>query len=205
MHDKVACAALVETCQDIDGTLSDGDDGHAGRVASCQECVGAEIVGPDPDRINRLLRVEPKGPIIGLVQVRRYLPSHDGRKGTVSEQIGTGCAGSCEPFLRMSPVSDANTPKRLTVEVERTVLGSPRWPLVPTVRGRVVRRVGVRVSKGDKVFDLSWCNTERDGRRDERQERRCDQVQASRRNHVLRMVGRVYAETDLLILFLWAG
>lgn len=60
-------------------------------------------------------------------------------------------------------VSDASSCKRgLTIEVERTVLGSPRRPLVPTVRRRIVGRIGVRVTKRDKVFDLARCDTERD-------------------------------------------
>lgn len=98
MHDKVARAALVKAFQDVDGALSDGDDGDARRIAARQERVDAEIVGPDPDRVHRLLSVESKGAIVGLVQVCRNLPLHDGREGTVSEKVGAGCAGPREPW-----------------------------------------------------------------------------------------------------------
>ena len=59
----------------------------------------------------------------------------------------------------------------LTVEIEWTVLGGPRRPLIATIRRWVVQRVSVQVTKGEKVFDLAWYNTERNGGCDEHQDR----------------------------------
>ena len=43
----------------------------------------------------------------------------------------------------MSDRSECQISEGLTEEVKGTVLRSPRWPLVPVVRSKVVRRVGV--------------------------------------------------------------